>query len=117
MLVELGLAEQRYKAVRKVLNDGAAVTEVARRYGVGRQNVHKWLLRYAAEGLGGLVDKSSRPETCPHQIPPHIEARILEMRRLHPDWGPRTILNRLIRENAQPLPDPPRSIGRSCATS
>ena len=27
------------------------------------------------------------------------------MRRLHPGWGPRTILNRLIREGAEPLPD------------
>jgi len=43
MLVELGLVEQRYKAVLEVLNDGAAVTDVARRYGVGRQTVHKWL--------------------------------------------------------------------------
>ena len=71
MLVELGLVEQRYMAVLEVLNDGAAVTDVARRYGVGRQTVHKWLRRYAAEGLGGLVDKSSRPDTCPHQMPPH----------------------------------------------
>jgi len=105
MLVELGLVEQRYKAVLEVLNDGASVTDVARRYGVGRQTVHKWLRRYATGGLAGLVDKSSRPDTCPHQMPPHIEARVLEMRRLHPSWGPRTILNRLIREVAHPLPD------------
>jgi hypothetical protein len=26
------------------------------------------------------------------------------MRRLHPAWGPRTILNRLVREGADPLP-------------
>ena len=105
MLVELGLVEQRYKAVLEVLNDGASVTDVARRYGVGRQTVHKWLRRYAIGGLGGLVDKSSRPDSCPHQMPPPIEARVLEMRRLHPGWGPRTILNRLIREGAEPIPD------------
>jgi hypothetical protein len=29
MLVELDLVEQRYKAVLEVLNDGAAVTDVA----------------------------------------------------------------------------------------
>jgi transposase-like protein len=54
MLVELRVAEQRYRAVREVL-DGASVTEVARRFGVSRQSVHAWLRRYAAEGgLGGL---------------------------------------------------------------
>ena len=53
MLVELGLVEQRYKAVIEVLDGAASVTDVARRYGVGRQTVHAWLRRYAAEGLPG----------------------------------------------------------------
>ena len=34
MLVELGVVEQRYQAVLEVLNDGATVTDVARRCGV-----------------------------------------------------------------------------------
>ena len=48
MLVELGLVEQRYRAVLEVLDGAASVTDVARRYGVGRQTVHTWLRRYAA---------------------------------------------------------------------
>ena len=45
MLRELGLVEQRYQAVREVLNDGAPVVDVARRNGVSRQTVHEWLGR------------------------------------------------------------------------
>ena len=90
MLVELGLVEQRYQAVLEVLN-GATVTEVARRYGVTRQTVHLWLRRYGREGLQGLVDRSSKPLSCPHQTPAEIELRITELRRAHPSWGPRTI--------------------------
>ena len=67
MLVELGVAEQRHRAVLEVL-DGAPVTGVARRYGVSRQTVHRWLGRYAGGGgLANLVDRSSRPASCPHQ--------------------------------------------------
>ena len=55
MLVELNLVEQRYRAVLEVLNDGATVTDVARRFGVACQTVHEWLRRYVAEGLAGLV--------------------------------------------------------------
>ena len=44
MLVELGLVEQRLKAVHEVL-DGATGTEVAKRNGVTRQTVHTWLRR------------------------------------------------------------------------
>lgn len=49
MLVELGLMEQRHKAVLEVLG-GLPVVEVARRYGVARQTVHDWMRRYAKIG-------------------------------------------------------------------
>jgi transposase InsO family protein len=104
VLVELGLVEQRYKAVLEVLNDNASVTDVALRYGVARQTVHIWLRKYASGGLGALADASSRPDTCPHQMSPEVEARIVEMRRAHPTWGPRTIVNRLTREGVDPVP-------------
>jgi transposase-like protein len=67
VLVELGLVEQRYKAVCEVF-DGATVTEVATRYGVTRQTVHTWLRHYANGGLAALADKSLRPDRCPHQM-------------------------------------------------
>ena len=65
MLVELGLVEQRYQAVLAVLNEGASVTEVAQRFGVTRQSVHRWLRHYTVKGLAGLVDQSSAPGSCP----------------------------------------------------
>lgn len=103
MLVELGLVEQRVAAVREVL-EGASVTDVARRNGVARQTVHDWLRKYATGGMAALVDRSSKPLGCKHQIPPTVEVRIVELRREHPGWGPRTILHRLGREGVNPLP-------------
>jgi len=103
VLVELGVVEQRYRAVLEVLG-GAAVTDVARRYGVARQTVHGWLRRYADQGLAGLVDKSSKPDTCPHQTPAEVGVRIVEMRRAHPGWGPRTIGYHLALEGIDPAP-------------
>ncbi len=104
MLVELRVAEQRYRAVWEVL-DGASVIEVARRFGVSRQSVHDWLNRYAAEGgLGGLGDRSSRPHSCPHQMSPVVEARIVEIRRAHPVWGADRIGYQLARDGIGPVP-------------
>src|SRR5262249_18574983 len=40
MLVELGLVEQRHQALLEVLDDGASIVDVARRYGVARQTLH-----------------------------------------------------------------------------
>jgi transposase InsO family protein len=104
VLVELGLVEQRYQAVLEVVNHGVTVSEVARRFGVTRQSVHRWLRRYAAEGLAGLVDGSAKPLSCPHQMPAVVEARIVELRRERPGWGPRTIRFRLEAEQVRPLP-------------
>jgi transposase InsO family protein len=104
VLAELGVVEQRYRAVLEVLEEGTSVTEVARRHGVARQTVHEWLARYAAGGLGGLADRSSRPASCPHQMPAVVEARIVSMRRDHPGWGPSRIVWELERAGVVPLP-------------
>ena len=103
MLVELGLVEQRYAAVLEVL-DGVPVTEVAERAGVSRQTVHRWLRNYAAHGLAGLADRSKAPGSCPHQMAPETEARIVAMRAEHPLWGPKTIGHWLGVEGVDPVP-------------
>jgi transposase InsO family protein len=89
-LVELSKVEQRYRAVLAV-QAGQTVSEVAGQVGVSRQSVHTWLNRYAEQGLAGLEDRSHRPESCPHQAPPEVEAAVCELRRAHPRWGARRI--------------------------
>jgi transposase InsO family protein len=93
--------EQRYDAVMAVVRDGMTVTEVAQAFGVSRQSVYAWMARYEHGGLDGLAERSHRPRTCPHQIPPAIEARIIEMRRQHPGWGPVRLVYQLQREHAE----------------
>jgi len=104
VLLEITKMEQRYEAVLGVLRDGLTVSEVAVAFGVSRQAVHKWLRRYEAGGLDALRDQSHATRTCPHQRPAEVEARLLELRRQHPGWGPVTLLHRLGREKVEPLP-------------
>ena len=52
---------------------GPRSSDVARRNGVARQTVHDWLRAYAASGLAGLADRSSKPGSCPHQMPAAAE--------------------------------------------
>ena len=89
------MQEQKYRAVMAVLTDGRSVSEVASQWGVSRQSVHAWLRRYEDGGLAGLEPRSSRPGSCPHQMPGVVQARVLELRRTHPGWGPRRILYEL----------------------
>ena len=92
MLMELSVQEKKYQAVLAVLSVGRSVTEVSEQWGVSRQSVHAWLRRYEDEGLAGLAPRSHKPASCPHQLDGFIEAKILELHRVHPSWGPRRIL-------------------------
>jgi transposase InsO family protein len=104
MLVELSVVEQRYQAVLAVIRDGVAVVQVARRFDVSRQAVHRWLRWYEDQGLPGLVDRSHRPPRCSHQMDPAIEVWVLEARRRNPEWGPRRLVHEASRAGMEPAP-------------
>ena len=80
------------------------VSEVAEKLAVHRDTVDWWLARYEAGGLDGLAERSHRPHRSPLQMAAAVEARVLELRRLHAHWGPMSIRHRLEREGIAPLP-------------
>ena len=104
MLVELGAVEQRYRAALDVLEEGASVTSGGPPEWRGAADGARVAGRYAQGGLGGLADRSSRPASCPHQMPAVIEARVVSMRRDHPGWRPSRIRWELERAGVAPLP-------------
>src|SRR6202165_1681649 len=101
---EMSVTEQRYKAVLAVIGDGRTVSEVATDWGVSRRTMHRWLVRYEGDGLEGLNNRSHRPAQSPHQMPPAVEAMVLEMRRSHPYWGARRIAFELVRKQVERAP-------------
>lgn len=98
------MAEQRYQAVLAVISDGLSISQVASKVGVSRQTLHSWLARYEADGLDGLVDRSHRPISCPHQMCAEVEAAVLELRRSRPYWGPRRLVFELGKRGVEPVP-------------
>lgn len=104
MLVEMSVVEQRYQAVLAVIRDGIPIVQVARRFDVSRQAVHRWLRRYEDQGLSGLADRSHRPLRCSHQMDPAVEVWVLEARRRNPEWGPRRLVHEASRAGIEPAP-------------
>ena len=60
---------------------GEPIRSVAQRRGTDRKSVRKWVLRYRAEGEGGLRDRSSRPHRSPRAIPRGTAQRVITLRR------------------------------------
>src|SRR5947209_8987901 len=101
-LVEMSVVEQRYRAVLAV-ERGEPKIVVAAQFGVSRQTLHTWLTRYARDGLAGLIDRSHRPPSCPHQACAEVETMVCERRREPPRWGPRRIAHELARVAPEPV--------------
>ena len=73
---------------------GRPVAHVAAEMGVSRATAHKWWRRFLAEGVVGLVDRSSRPLSSPRRVPRAVERRIERLRRRE-KLGPVRIGHRL----------------------
>ena len=103
-LVALSVVEQRFRAVRAVVDGGASISEVAEGLGVSRQTVSRWVSRYRDEGLAGLVDRPRRPLSSPARCSARVEALVCDLRRAHPGWGALRILHELQRKRLTELP-------------
>ena len=90
---------------------GRPVAHVAKELGVSRQCAHRWVARYAAEGVGGLQDRSSRPHRMPTRTSAAVEARVLAARERAPPWAglarpelgvPARTVSRILRRHQMP---------------
>jgi transposase len=62
----------------------------AERFSVSVNTARRWAQRYRTYGPAGMVDRSSRPLTSPHQLPRRREHRIVGL-RVSRRWGPARI--------------------------
>ncbi len=63
------------------IESGRPVAHVAAEMGISRPTAYKWWRRWQTDGVEGLVDRSSRPGSCPHQTSPEVQAAIEGLRR------------------------------------
>jgi transposase len=68
--------------VRRVLEEGIALTEAAEAAGVSARTARKWVGRYRAEGEAGLLDRSSAPHRVHNVTPPGRVEAIAALRRV-----------------------------------
>ena len=72
----------RATMVRRVLEEGVALTEAAEAAGVSARTAGKWVRRYRSEGEAGLLDRSSAPCRVHNATPADRVEAIVALRRL-----------------------------------
>jgi len=102
----------RKELVLKVLAREVTVAEVCREFGVSRKTAYKWIARFRDQGLAGLVDESRRPDASPLQVSSETTLDVIELRRVHPTWGPKKLQALLAKRLAGDKLPSARSVAR-----
>lgn len=63
------------------LERGEHPLDVATAMGASASTVYKWWRRYRAEGLAGLLDRSSKPNASPNRTPDDVEMKVIALRK------------------------------------
>lgn len=66
--------------VRRVIEEGWTVREAAEAQGLSERSAYRWLARYRAEGLRGLLDRPSRPHRIPRRTSQKQLKRFVSLR-------------------------------------
>ena len=101
----------RKEFVLRALGKEASITELCRQYKVSRKTGYKWLKRFKAEGVVGLVNDSTRPKRSPTEITEALKAEIVRLRQAHSTWGAKKLRKLLMKTHGELSPSV-RSIER-----
>src|SRR3974390_1270440 len=92
-----GVMEKRREFLAEYESGQWTMTELCELYGITRPTGYAVLRRFVAGGEAGLEERSRAPQQHPNQTAREIEEQVLELRREHMRWGPRTLKARLER--------------------
>lgn len=83
--------DQRVAMMADWLRGEWTITELARRYGLHRKTVHKWIARYEADRTHGLVEQSRAPHRHGRAVDASLRAAVVALRRQQPRRGPKKL--------------------------
>ncbi len=95
------VSEQRQRFLEDYKLNYYTVTELAGRFGVSRKTAYKWIHRYEELGQRGFRELSRRPHSCPRQTDAAIVEELVALRKRHPRWGARKLLDLMRRRDPQ----------------
>lgn len=93
--------EQRWEFVRRVAARTHSFAALCRAFQISRQTGYLHWRRYQQAGMTGLQPRSCAPQRHGRSRPGHWRVRLLELRRQHPNWGPKK-LQRLLPARGRP---------------
>lgn len=100
--------------VRLAHDRSVSFSTLCARFNISRPTGYKWLSRYKASGMDGLLELSRRPNKTPSSTDSYWVEKILFLKSQEPSWGAKKLYHLLIREHDKDVEDIPsiRTINR-----
>ena len=93
------VSEQRQRFLEDYQLNYYSITELAERFSISRKTAYKWIDRFKQHGQDGYQELSRRPHSCPWQTDKEIVDELVKIRKAHPRWGPRKLLDLMHRRD------------------
>src|SRR3990172_9472760 len=111
--------EERRRFLQEFRLGYYSVSDLADRFSISRQTAHKWIRRLEHYGQTGFHERSRRPYNSPSQTDPAIVEAFVGLRKAHPTWGARKLLDLMHHRNppGRSLPHPLPAVSSSVKAS
>lgn len=93
------VSEQRQRFLEDYRLEYYSLTDLAERFSISRKTAYKWIDRFTEYGERGYRELSRRPHSCPWQTDPVVVEELVELRKAHPSWGSRKLLDLMHRRH------------------
>lgn len=84
---------ERLRFVTTLRRNKSSFSSLCATFGIAPKTGYKWLHQFETEGPEGLRDRSRRPKGNSRAISDLVAKRLVELRRAHPDWGPKKLVH------------------------
>ncbi len=75
------IQEERWRWIKPIIEKEMKITEVATICPYSERSLKRWKKAYEHHGMKGLIPKSTKPKTHPHETPIHIKERVIDHRK------------------------------------
>jgi transposase InsO family protein len=102
---------ERMQFLADVQSGELSFSEACRRRGISRKTGYKLWKRFQREGVAALAERSRAPVRHPHAVEAAVVAKLLSARQAHPYWGPRNLIDWLVRREPGSRWPAPSTVG------
>jgi putative transposase len=92
------VSEQRERFLQDYQLNYYRIADLAERFSISRKTAYKWIDRFEENGRNGFQELSRRPNSCPWETDEKVKDEVVDLRKKHPNWGPKKLLDLLKRQ-------------------